>query len=74
MSDILEINASTGEQIERDYTPEENAKIEKMRQDAEEYILSLPEALDNSSYKISAIEKLKSLGLTEEEAKAIAGI
>ena len=74
MSDILEINASTGEQIERDYTPEENAKMEKMRQDAEEYILSLPETLDNSSYKISAIEKLKSLGLTEEEARAIAGI
>lgn len=74
MSDILEINASTGEQIEREYTAEENAKMEKMRQDVEEYITSMPEFLDNSIYKISAIEKLKLLGLTEEEAKAIVGI
>ena len=74
MSDIVEINVNTGEIIERDYSPEEISKIQQIEEHIRQYVESnfIPAAENN--VKISAIEKLKSLGLTEEEAKEIAGI
>jgi hypothetical protein len=71
MSDIIEIDVNTNEIIERKYTQEEI--------DYKAYLESqvvLPEITEPEIdlNKQSAIIKLQSLGLTEDEAKAIVGI
>ena len=71
MSDIFEINIESGESSERAYTKEEKVAFTSMMQDYLESGAIVP--LDTSA-KDSAIEKLTKLGLTEEEAKAIAGL
>lgn len=76
MSDKIHaiINCETGEVIERPYTKEELAQFEKdtaiiaaQRAEEEAQQLALAET------KASAFAKLAELGLTEEEAKIIAG-
>jgi hypothetical protein len=69
-----EYNATTGEQIDRPFTEEETARyyawraeFETREAEREAQALALAEA------KASALAKLEALGLTEEEAKAIAG-
>lgn len=74
MADIVIVDAVTGERIERDFTPEEKEAREKevaefirMRELEEERLASVDEA------KKSAIDKLTSLGLTQEEIQALTG-
>lgn len=71
MSEVNELNVETKEVVYRDYTPEEllqrdaeiNAIIEQ------DFTITPLDPI-----KSSALLKLMSLGLTEDEAKAIAGI
>ena len=74
MTDILEINAQTGQRIERDYTPEEAAQRAKDQAAAEAAAqAAADEAAAKDAAKASALAKLQALGLTEAEAAAIAG-
>lgn len=72
MSDIIEIDVTTGEVTERAYTQEEinyRAYLESQ--------ITLPEPLpapEVNPAKESALIKLQSLGLTADEARAIVGI
>jgi len=75
MSDVLEINVSTGERIERDFTADELAQREKDQAAAESQAAAEAQAVaDREAAKASALAKLEALGLTTEEAQAIAGI
>lgn len=71
MSDVIEININTGEVTEREYTEQEiNYKAHLESQVViPEY--SEPQIDPN---KQSALDKLQSLGLTEDEAKSIVGL
>ena len=75
MSNVLEINVQTGERIERDFTPEELAQRAKDQAAAEAAAQAEADALAaKEAAKASALGKLEALGLTAEEAQAIAGI
>jgi hypothetical protein len=75
MSEMLEINAETGQSIERDYTDIEMNVLNDMINNIPEQMLNqLNQTPEEDVNKASAIIKLQALGLTEEEAKAIAGI
>jgi hypothetical protein len=80
MINITEINISTGEVIEREYTQEEkNARDQKQSEIPPEIAAKIAEAqveenLEHIQLKQSAINKLMALGLTEQEALALAGI
>jgi hypothetical protein len=75
MSEMLEINAETGQSIERDYTDIEMNVLNDMINNIPEQMLNqLNQTPEEDINKASAIIKLQALGLTEEEAKAIAGI
>lgn len=71
MSDVNEFNAETGQEVLRPYTEEELAQVER---DAS--ISAEPETspVGEDQVKLSALAKLTSMGLTEDEAKAIVGI
>ena len=75
MSDIIEFNYETGETITREYTESEIQANEQVSTQIDEMLSQIPaqdqSIIDNLQ---SAINKLTSLGLTENEAKAIAGI
>jgi hypothetical protein len=75
MSDIIEFNYETGQTTMRDYTEAEISVNEEISIQVDEILSQIPVAdqsvVDNLQ---SAIDKLTSLGLTEAEAKAIAGI
>jgi hypothetical protein len=73
MSDVTEIDAETGEVVVRAYTAEEIEHRNSLEK-PEEAVLQEEQAASYLSVKQSAIAKLTSLGLTEDEAKAIAGI
>jgi len=75
MANVIEYDALTGELIERDFTPEE-AK-ERAAQEAaaiEAQNVEAQAVADREAAKDSALAKLEALGLTTEEAQAIAGI
>lgn len=75
MSDVLEITVPTGERVERDFTADELAQREAdalEREQAEQEQAETDAAKDAA--KASALAKLETLGLTTEEAQAIAGI
>ena len=80
MTDITIINVATGQVVEREYTEEEKDLRSELESSPPQEIISVrlqEESLQNSEYvalKQSAINKLKALGLTEEEARAIAGL
>jgi hypothetical protein len=80
MIDVTEINITTGEVIQREYTLEEKAsRNQRQLEPSAEDIKKLAElqSEDNSEYselKQSAINKLIALGLTEQEALALVGI
>jgi hypothetical protein len=80
MIDITEINIATGEVIEREYTQQEkNARDQKQSEISPEAAAKIAEAqaeenLEYIQLKQSAINKLMTLGLTEQEALALAGI
>jgi hypothetical protein len=80
MIDVTEINIITGEVIQREYTPEEKASRDQRQSEpsaeaaakiAEAQVTENTEAVE---LKQSAINKLVSLGLTEQEALALVGI
>jgi len=74
MSDVLEINAQTGERIERDFTAAERKQREKDRAEAAAAAqAAADEAAAREAAKASALAKLEALGLTADEAQAIAG-
>jgi hypothetical protein len=74
MADVLEINVPTGERIERDFTAAEKKQRDK---DVVEAAASAQAAADEAAAreaaKASALAKLEALGLTADEAAAIAG-
>lgn len=78
MIDITEINISTGEVIEREYTQEEkNNRDQKQSEISEEALAKMAAAQEDLSHielKQSAINKLIELGLTEAQAQAVVGI
>jgi hypothetical protein len=80
MTDITIINVATGQVVKREYTEEEKDLRSELESSPPQEIISVrlqEESLQNSEYvalKQSAINKLKVLGLTEEEARAIAGL
>jgi hypothetical protein len=71
MSDVNEFNAETNQYLIREYNEQE---IDQRQID----LSNIPEIdstpVPDNEKLISAINKLKSLGLTEDEARAIAGI
>ena len=80
MTNITEINISTGEVIEREYTQEEIDRREELESNPPQKVIDMrsqDQFLENQEsikLKESAIIKLQSLGLTEDEAKAIVGL
>ena len=80
MTDITIINLATGQVVKREYTEEEKDLRSELESSPPQEIISVrlqEESLQNSEYvalKQSAISKLKALGLTEEEARAMAGL
>jgi hypothetical protein len=70
----LEVNCETGEQTIRPLTAEEIANGQKMAEEwAKRKAKEEAEMLAKEEARASAIIKLSALGLTEDEAKAIAG-
>jgi hypothetical protein len=68
------VNCSTGEQTIEPLTADEIAQLETDRTQAEaDRVAAEAEATAKAEAKASALAKLAALGLTEEEAKAIAG-
>ena len=71
---VAEINCETGEQIVRPFTADEIVQHEKDKAKSEAYKAKLQaEEEAKAELKASALAKLAELGLTEDEAKAIAG-
>ena len=71
MSDVNEFSAETGQAVLRPYTEEELAQVER---DASISAEPVTVPANEDPLKLSALAKLTSLGLTEEEARAIAGL
>jgi hypothetical protein len=71
MSDINEFNVESGQFILREYTETE---LSKREEDLSYLPTESTVAIELNPKIISALAKLKALGLTEDEAKAIAGI
>ena len=70
----IEVDCSTGEQKVIPLTAAEIAELDQMRAKAEEEAAARKAEEDaKAAAKASALAKLAELGLTEEEAKAIAG-
>ena len=71
MSDINEFNVELGQFVLREYTESElSQRQEDLSYLPEESVVQV----DLNSKLISALNKLKALGLTEAEAKAVIGI
>ena len=74
MADVLEINAQTGDRVERDFTAAEKKQRDKdAAQAAAAADAAADEAAAKEAAKASALAKLEALGLTADEAQAIAG-
>lgn len=70
----LEINCETGEQIVVELTDQEIQQLEIDRANWEaQQAAAAADAEAKAAAKASALAKLAALGLTEDEAKAIAG-
>ena len=71
---ITETNCETGQTIERDMTPEEEANHNLLITDAAAAKAAEEAALAaKTAARESAVAKLQAIGLTEEEALAIIG-
>lgn len=69
-----EVNATTGEVTVREFTEEEYANHAKaLAEEQAARAAALAEAEAKAAIKAAALAKLAALGLSEEEAKAIAG-
>lgn len=72
MADVVEINVSTGEIVERDYTKEELDQLEKDKIENEKIALELKKEYDQKIKERSAtVDKFISLGFSEEEIEKI---
>ena len=71
MSDMINIDINTGEVTSRQYT---QAEIEYRAFLESQIVLPEPIADNSAELRASALAKLMSLGLTEEEARVIAGV
>ena len=70
----IEVNCATGEQKVVELTAAEIAELDQMRAQAEaDRKAREAEETAKAEAKTSALAKLAALGLSEEEAKAIAG-
>jgi hypothetical protein len=74
MADVVEVDAATGETVERDFTPDEAAqrtadaeaaRLADMEREADEQA--------KAAVRASALAKLAALGLSEDEARAVFG-
>jgi len=75
MIDIVEFDVLTGERIERDFTAAELAQHKKDQAEAAAAAQTAADAIAaREAAKASALAKLEALGLTTEEAQAIAGL
>jgi hypothetical protein len=75
MADILEIDVLTGKRVERNYTAAEKKQRDKdIAAAAAAAQAADDEAAAREAAKASALAKLEALGLTADEAQAIAGI
>ena len=71
MSDVNDFNAENNEFVLRDYSPEEIEQREiELNANIEQDVISI----ELDSVTTSAINKLKSLGFSEQEAKNVIGI
>lgn len=68
MSTVLIVDAITGEEIERDLTPEELADIENVQAEVN---AREAESEAQAKARASALAKLKKLGLTDKEIAAL---
>lgn len=68
MSDVIEIDASTGQVIERDFTPEEIAQY-----NADQAVAEAAEQarLEARAKREAALDKLAALGLTRDDLTAL---
>jgi len=74
MADVVEIDAITGEVIERSFTEEELVqRAADLAAFEEAEAIRIAEEEAKTAAKASAVEKLAALGLTEEEVRAIVG-
>lgn len=72
MADVVEINASTGEVVERDYTSEELSQINQDKINNESLAQELKNKYDQDIVeRNSTVQKFISFGLSEEEANKI---
>jgi hypothetical protein len=72
MPDVIEVNATTGEIIERDFTPEELAQHEQDRINNEILAQELKAKYDaDIEQRNITLQKFITLGLSEEEANKI---
>lgn len=72
MADVVEINASTGEVVERDYTSEELSQINQDKINNEFLAQELKNKYDQDIVERNAtVQKFISFGLSEEEANKI---
>jgi hypothetical protein len=70
----VEVNCATGEQTVIELTAAEIAELDQMKAQAEaDQAARKAEEDAKAAAKASALAKLAALGLTEDEAKAIAG-
>jgi len=70
----IEVNCATGEEEVIELTAAEIAELDQMRAQAEaDRAIQEAEAQTKAEAKASAFAKLTALGLTEDEAKVIAG-
>jgi hypothetical protein len=75
MSDITELDVVTGQEVSRKYTKSEKDALSSMKIDGQEKINDIvAKENQNKILKEEALEILQELGLTEAQAKAIAGL
>lgn len=73
-SKIVQIDCSTGEEIVRDMTEEEISLLNEISEyNEQQRIAQEAEEAAKLAAKESAVSKLSSLGLTEEEIQALVG-
>ena len=75
MSDITELNVLTGQETTRSYTEEESTMYASFKIDGQDQIDAINQEIEDKKILLeNAILALKNLGLTEAQAKAIAGV
>ena len=75
MSDTTELNVITGQETTRNYTNEEKDALLNLKIDGKDQIDAIvAEEAQKNVLKQEALEILKSLGLSEDQARAVAGL